>query len=143
MSELTTLAKHAVQENFPDLAVSFGEPPNVIVTVAPKHPEFGPIEVMDDEVEFTVYCGRFTHVHLSNYDDGITPAERRGRLVESLIAFLREVFADRMVFWGSHRGGGGCRQRDSQGIVFAIAEWRCGVRLVRTDSRWPYGLTTG
>lgn len=117
MTTLSALAKHAVQVNFPGLAMSYGEPPEAIITVEPVHPDFGPVEVLDDEVELTVHCGRFTHVHLSNFDEAITPEERNARIVADLIDFLRDVFADRVEFWGSHRSGGGCRVRHSQGPV--------------------------
>jgi len=115
MSKLSQATKHAVAHNFPSLALTYGEEPDPIVTIAPAHPDFGPIEVMDDEFEITVNCGRFTHVHLSNDDEGIDQEERNRRIVAALISFLRDIVADRMEFWGSHRGGGGCRLRGSQG----------------------------
>jgi hypothetical protein len=117
MSNLSDMTKEAVRREFPDLRVSFGEPPDPIVTIAPMHPDFGTIEVIDEEVELTVNCGNFTHGHLSNYDEGISTDERDKRIVASLVTFLSDVFADRVEFWGSHRGGGGCRLRGSQGRV--------------------------
>ena len=117
MSDLSTQAKRAVQAEFRGQQISYGEPPEPIITVAPVHPDFGPIEVLDDEVELTVHCGRFTHVHISNYDEGITPEEHNTRVVASLVTLLHEIFADRVEFWGSHRSGGGFRTRGSQGPV--------------------------
>jgi len=113
MSELTTLARQAVRAAYPDLATSYGEPPDPIITIPPAHPEFGPLEIMDDEIELTVNCGRFTHVHLSNYEEGITSEVRARRIVADLVEFLGDVFADRMEFWGTHAGGGGCHLRDA------------------------------
>jgi hypothetical protein len=84
------------------------------------YPEFGTIEIIDDEVELTVHCGNFTHIHLANYDEGISTDERDERIVASLIAFLSDVFADRLEFWGSHRSGGGCRRRGSQGTLSKV-----------------------
>jgi hypothetical protein len=115
------MTKAAVRVNFPDSTVSYGESPEPIVTIAPMHPDFGTIEVIDDECELTVACGNFTHVHMSNYDEGISPEEREKRIIASLIDFLADVFTDRVEFWGSHQGGGGCRLRKSQGPVSEFA----------------------
>ena len=132
------MTKEAVRANFPHHDVTYGDPPDPLVTVLPIHPEFGPIEIVDDEFELTVSCGNFTHVHLSNYDEGISTAERAKRTVESLVTFLSDVFADRVEFWGSHLGGGGCRQRGSQSklskLVFgqAIFTWSGPITDERT-----------
>jgi hypothetical protein len=117
MSHLSDLTKQAVRGNFPDLSVAYGEPPEPIVTIAPSYAEFGTIEIIDDGVELSLNCGNFTHVHMSNYDEGISSDERDRRIVVSLVDFLSDVFADRVEFWGSHRGGGGCRLRASQGHI--------------------------
>jgi len=80
MTDLTEAVIRAVQAAFPDLEMSFGGPPNAIVRIAPAHPAFGSIEVEDDGPELTVHCGNFTHVHLSNYDEGISSEERITRM---------------------------------------------------------------
>jgi hypothetical protein len=120
MSNLSDMTKEAVRLTFPDSGVSYGDSPAPIVTISPKYAEFGVIEVIDDEFELTVSCGNFTHVHLSNYDEGISLDERERRIVASLVTFLSDVFADRYEFWGSHRSGGGCRVRGSQGPISAL-----------------------
>ena len=83
-------------------------------TIPPKHHTWTPIQVFDDGDEVTVFFGGFTHVHFGNYDDGLTPAEREGRIVADVVAFLDDVFADKVEFFGT-RFGGGCRPRGSQG----------------------------
>jgi len=75
------------------------------------------LEICDDDAALTVNCGNFTHVHFADYDEGISTQERERRSVESLVVFLRDVFSDRIEFWGSHRGMGGCRARGSQGAL--------------------------
>lgn len=120
MSELTELTRQAVRDSFPGLIVSHGGESGGIITIPPVHPEFGALEVLDDEDELTVHCGRFTHVHLSNYDEGISREERHRRIVARFVEFLRNVFADQYEFWGSHRGGGGCRLRGTQGLVSRV-----------------------
>ena len=114
MSDLSKQTKKALQHRFPHSAVTYDEGPGPIATIAPIYPEFGVVEVIEGADELTVNCGNFTHVHLSNYDEGISPEERNQRVVASLIDFLSDVFADRIEFWGSHRGIGGCRRRESQ-----------------------------
>ena len=114
MSHLSEKTREAVQLNFPGVSTSYGESPDPIVTIDAIHPAFGRIEVVDDKFELTVYCGNFTHVHLSNYEKGISSEERDKRIVADLVEFLADVFSDRMEFWGSHRGGGGCRVRGSE-----------------------------
>jgi hypothetical protein len=117
MSKLAAPVQRAIGANFPGLTISYDEPPRPIVTIEPVSAHFGPIEIVDDDFEITVNCGRFTHVHISNYDDGISPEERTERLVESLLEFLTDVFSDRLDFWGTHLGGGGCRLRDQPSIL--------------------------
>ena len=117
MSKLGDAAKAAVRENFPDIQARYDELPAPIVTIQPTHPDFGAIEILDADQEITVTCGNFTHVHLDNYDEGISTQERERRIVARLVSFLADVFSDRMEFWGSHRGMGGCRARGSQGAV--------------------------
>ncbi len=95
----------------------YGESPDPIVTFDAIHPDFGRLEVADDQFELTIYCGNFTHIHLSNYEKGIPSEERDERIVADLVAFLADVFADRVEFFGSHRGGGGCRVRGAQGSL--------------------------
>lgn len=78
-----------------------------------KHPEVGPIEIYDDGDEITIVVGTFTHGHFANYDDGISESERQDAIVKQTIEFLEAVFADQVVFWGSHETGGGWYHRDT------------------------------
>jgi hypothetical protein len=114
MSHLSEETRKAVQLTFPNVRISYGESPDPIITFHAIHPDFGSIEVVDDGFELTVYCGNFTHIHLGNYDKGSSREERDKRIVADLVEFLAAVFSDRMEFWGSHRGGGGCRLRETQ-----------------------------
>jgi hypothetical protein len=109
MSETAVLAQREVRAAFPGLTLSYSEPPAPIITVAPACSDFGAIEILDGEFEFTVYCGRFTHAHVANQDDGILSHKPSERVVERLLEFLTDLFTDRLESWGSH--GGGCALR--------------------------------
>jgi hypothetical protein len=91
-----------------------GSSPGPVATFPAAHPDVGDLLIHDDGDEFTVYLGRFTHVHFNCYDEALTQEERSAQIVDSLLRFLDDIFADRMEFFGSHGGGGGCRMRDAQ-----------------------------
>jgi hypothetical protein len=95
-----------LRTRFPDrrLSVSSGKPP---VAVFPAvYDQVGDIEIHDDGDELTLYVGP-THGHFSCYDDALSDDERQDRTVDEVLAFLDEVFADRIEFWsnGGRMGG--------------------------------------
>lgn len=96
-----------LRRHFPDRPFQPGTPPNSVLTFPAKHPDVGAIEIHDDGNELTLYLGNFTHSHISNYDEGISDDDKAKEIIESAVAFLSEVFNDRVIFWGSHKGGGG------------------------------------
>ena len=102
-----------LRERFPDRRVSFGEPPGPVAVFAAEHADVGDVEIFDDGGEVTLVTGRFTHGHFSDYVSGCVE-EAEQRIVEDVVAFLEDLFADRIVLWGSHAGGGGWYGRDAQ-----------------------------
>jgi hypothetical protein len=72
--------------------------------------------LQDDDEEITAFLGRFTHGHFSNYDK-IPTAEKEKIIAEDVVRFLEDLFADRIVMWGSHRGMGGWHPIDSHSLV--------------------------
>jgi hypothetical protein len=98
-----------------------GDPLPAIVFPA-VHPDVGDIEVQADAGELVVILGRFTHTHHANYDDGLSASEAEERVVEQVIAYLREIFADRVVMWGSHRGAGGSYARGREPLMVVVTE---------------------
>jgi hypothetical protein len=76
------------------------------VTIPAVLPDVGDIVLQDDGDEVTAFVGHFTHSHFSNYDD-ITIPEKEQSIAEDVAQFLEQLFADRIVMWGSHLGGGG------------------------------------
>jgi hypothetical protein len=78
------------------------------VTFPAKHSDVGDVEIHDDGDEITLIAGNFTHGHFSNYDD-IPQKEKEKEIAEDVVDFLSRLFADQVVLWGSHKGGGGWR----------------------------------
>ena len=78
------------------------------------HPEVGNIEVLDDGDELTVYLGNFTHLHFEGDDEGPSEAQGGEKIAEEVAEFLEAVLADRIEFYGSSPGGGGCRPRQEK-----------------------------
>jgi hypothetical protein len=81
-----------------------------VVTFPAWHHDVGDlsIEVFGDELVVSV--GRFTHLHFEDHEPGDAEDAAAARLVDEVVAFVRDVFADRIEFYGG-RFGGGCRQR--------------------------------
>jgi len=110
MMNLGNRLTEKLQKAFPSTPIEYCSG-RVVALISPKYPDFGTIEVLDDGEELTLNLGKFTHSHFNNYDDGISDDERADRIVDEVIDFLSEVFADRIEFYGSHSRGGGCRPR--------------------------------
>ena len=99
---------------FPNRGLRLGEPPGPCAVFSAIHPEVGDIEISDDGDEVTVVVGHFTHKHFDNYDTGLSEAEVAERIAQDVVSFLEDLFSDKIVLWGSHRGTGGCYERDQK-----------------------------
>jgi hypothetical protein len=106
-----------LKSRFAGRPVTVGSPPGPIATFPAAHPDVGDLVIHDDGDELTLYVGNFTHVHFNNYDEALAEEERSQRIAEELVAFLEDVFAERVEFFGSHGGGGGCRGRTKERVV--------------------------
>ena len=104
----------ALKRHFPEHDFTIGETPQPCAIFSAIHPEVGNIEIHDDGDELTVYLGNFTHIHFSNYEEKLTEQQAANQIVEDAVTFLVELFQDRVVLWGSHKGGGGCYKRDQK-----------------------------
>lgn len=93
------------------------------VVFPPVHPDVGPIEIHDDGTELTLVTGNFTHGHFSNYDDKLSDEEKANVIVSAVIDFLEDVFADQIVFWGSHENGGGWWRRENSDEGQSVWPW--------------------
>jgi hypothetical protein len=61
-----------------------------------------------------VIVGNFIHWHAACYREELSNEEKAEAIAEDVVEFLRDVFNDKMILWGSHKGGGGFVYRDDQ-----------------------------
>jgi hypothetical protein len=92
-----------LKARFADRPLVVGTGSEPAATFPAVHPDVGDLVIRDDGDELTIYVGNFTHVHFDSVDETLT--------------FLDDVFADRMEFFGSHLGGGGCRHRTAKALL--------------------------
>src|SRR5271154_6378259 len=107
-----------LKEHFSNRGLRVEISPDARVMFPCVHPEVGDIEIRDDGDELTVYAGNFTHGHFSNYDEKLSKEQKAEQISEDAVAFLKDVFEDQIVFWGSHRGSGGWHQRGKPNKFF-------------------------
>ncbi len=75
-----------------------------------KHPDVGQLHIMDDGCEATIFVGEITHSHFNPYDSELNQEGIDLAVTESVLDFLEDVFADRMLLWKARNGGsGGCQ----------------------------------
>jgi hypothetical protein len=104
---LSDILLQHLQQRFPGRGLRTGSPPDPVAVFPAVHPEVGDIAIYDDGDELTLVAGRFSHAHYADYDDAHTPEEKATIAAEQVVAFLEEIFEDRVVLWGTHEGGGG------------------------------------
>ena len=97
----------ALLSRFPDRPFRVGNPPAAAVTFPCCHPDVGDLQIFDDGDEATIALGRHTHSHFNPYDSSLTETELASTVTESVIAFLVDLFADRVLIWSlpGHSGG--------------------------------------
>lgn len=100
-----------LRERFPERGLRVETHPRLRFIFPAAHQDVGDILIYDDGDEITLHAGVFTHGHFSNYD-AITDEQKAQLISEDVVNFLTAVFADRVVFWGSRKGGGGWRRLD-------------------------------
>ena len=114
--------------------VAPGEERTPFIRINAAGSDFGDIDLYDDGDEVTIYFGRFTHSHFSNYDE-ISLEEKELLIAEEVYDVLKATFDDELEFWGSHQGSGGfqgvdCENEQKQGLLSRI--------LRRRDSKTFY-----
>jgi hypothetical protein len=72
--------------------MKFGGTDGPLVVFPAAHPEVGDAEIHDNGADIIVSIGKFTHEHFPTCDD--------------VIAFLDQLFADRIELFGTGRRGG-------------------------------------
>jgi hypothetical protein len=102
-----------LRQRFPSRGLRTGVPPEPCAVFPATHPEVGDVVISDDGYELTLEAGNFTHSHFANYDDKLSETQKAERIAEDVAEFLEELFADRIILWGSHAGSGGWYARDA------------------------------
>jgi hypothetical protein len=97
-----------------------------VVTFPAWNEEVGDLAIEVFGEELVVSLGRFTHLHFDEPDAADGNAARAERLADRVVAFVRDVFADRVEFYGNARGGA-CRPRGGprRGL---LSRWWLGSR---------------
>ena len=96
----------ALLERYPE--VETGEHPDPIAVFQTPWPGVGPIEIVDDGWEATIYVGELTHGHVNPYNDELTQGEIDAIVTEDVLDFLSALFNDEVLVWStvSHNVGG-------------------------------------
>ena len=71
-----------------------------------KHPEVGDVVIDEDGDELIVSVGNITHGHFGSYESGLSEVEHQAAIAYDLIAFLDDLFADRVLLFTATWGGG-------------------------------------
>ena len=74
-----------------------------------KHPDVGKVVVEENGSELILSIGNITHGHFGSYDSDLSDEEHASVIAESLVDFLRELFADNYFLFKSARSGGWAR----------------------------------
>ena len=96
-----------LQARFPGQGMRVHEGARPVVTFPPLHPEIGDLTICDDGHELTLCLGNFAHGHFSPFDYSCPVEEYAGEVVEQVVAFLEDLFDDRVEFWSDGDGMGG------------------------------------
>jgi hypothetical protein len=97
----------ALVANFPNRGFRTGDSPNAIGIFPAAHAEVGDVTIWDDGDEATVGIGEITHGHFNPYDETLTEQQIAERVTSDVVAFLTDLFADRVLLWKSLNNGAG------------------------------------
>ncbi len=115
----------AVREAFPDKPFSFSSPPDPIIRLPSGLAEIGDLAIYDDGEEATVCLTEITHGHLNPYDASLAQDQVDQKVTEDVVAFLRDLFSDRVLLYRTpSRGMGGWHVFSGVPNEVAIAEGR-------------------
>lgn len=103
---LSTLLLPTLRQRFPNRGLRETDTLGVCAVFPAVHPDFGDIEIHDHGYELTVVAGNFTHGHFSNYDQSLDVEAKERQIVDAVVEFLEDLFADRVVLHLTKGGGG-------------------------------------
>jgi hypothetical protein len=97
----------ALREKFPESGMTCGSPPDPIAVFPAAHPEVGNVSIWDDGDEVIVVIGEITHGHFGVYEDDLSREQVHQAVTQNVVAFLEDLFADKVVLWHTRSGGAG------------------------------------
>ena len=77
-----------------------------LISIPSEHEAIGSIDIQDDINEFTVFLGRFTHLHLGYYNADLASTDQLDETVSLVIEYLEDLFTDRIFIWATSNSGG-------------------------------------
>ena len=115
MGMLFDLLIPQLRERFPDRPFRLETTPHLQLVFPAVHSAVGDLVIMEEGDELILIAGNFTHGHFANYDYDKSVEYKAEVITRDILRFLTDLFADRVILWGSHRGGGGWYPRDLEG----------------------------
>ncbi|ACJ30875.1 Conserved hypothetical protein [Shewanella piezotolerans WP3] len=106
MDMLLQVVEGNIRNEFPSLKYFMNESNDTLIIKGPNDC-IGDIELEDDLDEIIVMVGNFTHWHAACYDQTISKEERDKQVSAEITGFLKDLFTNKLVLWGSHQAGGG------------------------------------
>jgi len=108
MTTIREMLIPALEAAFPERGLRLGGERGAIATFPAQHPSVGNITIWDDGDEATVEIGRITHGQFNPYAPELSDQAVAAAVTEMVIAFLENVFCDRVLFDvdKSRRSGG-------------------------------------
>ena len=108
----------ALRGAFPDRGLLTPESGELVAEFPPLCPEVGRLLVYDDGDEAMVAIENITHHHVNPYNETLTKEERYNWIRDSVMEFLADLFADRVLLWSVNQGkGGGGWRIPFEGVV--------------------------
>lgn len=96
-----------LEQKYAGLGLRVGSPPNPVAVFPANHPSIGDLLIYDDGDEATVSIGEITHGHFNPYDATLTREEAETKVIDEVLGFLDDLFADKYLLWKSRDNGSG------------------------------------
>jgi len=115
MSRISDMLISILRQRFPSMEIRQGTlQGQPTVTIRAVNPEVGDVQIWDDGKELIVGIGRITHGHFNTRDESLNDAETARLICNDVVAFLSELFADRVELWCAGGAGGWHRRGETE-----------------------------
>jgi hypothetical protein len=104
---LKDLLTETLMARFQDRGPQPGSGSEEVVEFPAAHPVVGNLRVEASEGEATVFVGDITHGHFDQFNSPLPPGQVALNIVEEVVDFLEELFADRALLWLAADGRSG------------------------------------